>query len=131
VVLGVAAGLTIGFALSAVVAYAQGSHHLEIILPGMLVGALAGFVTQWYPPAGEAARPPRGLVGLFLAGALAPWGGTASARSQAPPYPLAMVASLDGRWSGPSGGFRAGCGFATKGLRSTSGTSMPHPTSMS
>src|SRR5688500_10716361 len=47
--LGVMAGLAIGFALSTGVAMAQGDHYLEIVLPGMLVGGLAGFVTQRYP----------------------------------------------------------------------------------
>ena len=43
-----ACGLGLGFALAALVAVLQGSHYLEIILPGTLVGAIVGFTTQKY-----------------------------------------------------------------------------------
>jgi len=46
--IGIACGLTLGFALALVVAVLQGSHYLEIILPGSLVGIIVGFVTQKY-----------------------------------------------------------------------------------
>lgn len=45
---GIGCGLILGFALAAVVAVMQGSHYLEIILPGSLVGVIVGFVTQKY-----------------------------------------------------------------------------------
>ena len=41
-------GLGMGFALALLVAILQGSHYLEIILPGSLVGVIVGFVTQKY-----------------------------------------------------------------------------------
>ena len=47
--LGIGAGLVAGFVLSSVAAIGQNGHYLEIVLPGMLVGALTGFVTQRYP----------------------------------------------------------------------------------
>ncbi len=47
--LGIGAGLVAGFVLSSLAAIGQNGHYLEIVLPGMLVGALTGFVTQRYP----------------------------------------------------------------------------------
>ena len=41
--LGVAAGLVIGFVLSSLAALGQPDHYLEIVLPGMIVGALVVF----------------------------------------------------------------------------------------
>jgi hypothetical protein len=46
--IGIGCGLASGFALALVVALLQGSHYLEIILPGSLVGVIVGFVTQKY-----------------------------------------------------------------------------------
>lgn len=45
---GIVCGLLMGFALALIVAILQGSHYLEIILPGTLVGVIVGFVTQKY-----------------------------------------------------------------------------------
>ena len=54
---GVLAGLVIGGVLSALAALGQSGHYLEIVLPGMLLGAIVGFVTQRYPAsAGMRAR---------------------------------------------------------------------------
>jgi hypothetical protein len=49
--IGVAAGLLVGLVLSIIIAASSttpdGSHHyFEIVLPGMLLGAIVGFVTQ-------------------------------------------------------------------------------------
>ncbi len=49
--LGVTAGLLIGFVLSSLAAIGQTDHYVQIVLPGMLVGAIVGFVTQRYPEA--------------------------------------------------------------------------------
>ena len=46
--IGIACGLALGFLLASLVAVMQGSHYLEIILPGSLVGVIVGFVTQKY-----------------------------------------------------------------------------------
>ncbi len=51
---GIACGLTLGFALALFVAVMNGSHYLEIILPGTLVGVIVGFVTQKYGAAPRA-----------------------------------------------------------------------------
>jgi hypothetical protein len=56
VTVGVLAGLLAGFVLSSLAALGQGDHYLEIVLPGMLVGALVGFVTQRYPQRGPGPR---------------------------------------------------------------------------
>ena len=44
----VVTGLVIGLVLSSLSARGQPSHYWEIVLPGMLVGAFTGFVTQRY-----------------------------------------------------------------------------------
>src|SRR5687768_982384 len=62
--LGVVAGLVIGFVLSHVAAMGQPGHYAEIVLPGMLLGAIVGFVTQRYP------RTPISTGALVLAMAL-------------------------------------------------------------
>src|SRR5262245_30449262 len=49
IALGLAAGLLIGFVLSAIAAMSQPGHFFEIVLPGMLLGAIVGFATQIYP----------------------------------------------------------------------------------
>ena len=49
VALGMVFGLGVGALLAFGVALAQGSHYLEIILPGSLVGLIVGFATQKYP----------------------------------------------------------------------------------
>lgn len=46
--LAIASGLTLGFFFAAMIAVMQGSHYLEIILPGSLVGVIVGFVSQKY-----------------------------------------------------------------------------------
>ena len=53
----VAFGSCVGALLALVIALLQGSHYLEIILPGTLVGLLTGFATIRYgrPPTSAAA----------------------------------------------------------------------------
>jgi len=46
--LGMAFGLILGAALALIVAIMQGSHYLEIILPGAIAGLIVGFATQKY-----------------------------------------------------------------------------------
>ena len=92
--LGVVAGLAIGFALSHLAAIGQPGHYAEIVLPGMLLGAIVGFVTQRHP---RASIPVGALV---LALAL-----PASLLAQQPAADnLAPLAPLIGRWTGPSEG---------------------------
>ena len=102
--LGIVAGLLIGFALSSVVALSQPGHYMEIVLPGMLVGALVGFVTQRYPTV-QGRREPGAAVGLLaIAWVLIPSHLPASAQQPQPADPLKSVAWLIGEWSGTSEG---------------------------
>jgi hypothetical protein len=92
--LGVVAGLVIGFALSHVAAMGQPGHYAEIVLPGMLLGAIVGFVTQRYPRGAVAA----GALALAIAI-------SAPVLAQQPPADtLAPVAPFIGRWTGTSEG---------------------------
>jgi hypothetical protein len=93
--LGVIAGLLIGLVLSAVAAIGQGDHYFEIILPGMLVGAITGFVTQRYSPAG--ARAATAVVLVAIAS-------VAAGAQQPPADNLAAIATLVGKWTGTSDG---------------------------
>jgi hypothetical protein len=102
--LGVLAGLLIGLVLSSLAALGQPGHYLEIVLPGMLVGGLVGFVTQRYPQSGAGARGAAATV-IVLATALCPV--LASAASQSAPSqddPLSPIAALVGRWVGTTEG---------------------------
>jgi hypothetical protein len=44
-------GLVVGLLLAYGVAAMQHAHYIEIMLPGSLVGAIAGYGTQKYQPA--------------------------------------------------------------------------------
>jgi hypothetical protein len=102
--LGIGAGLVAGFVLSSLAAIGQNGHYLEIVLPGMLVGALTGFVTQRYPqfPTPNRAAP----VWLFVlvAATLSNTVVRTHAQSPTPVDTLAPVARLVGRWTGTSEG---------------------------
>lgn len=92
---GVGAGLMIGLVLSTLAAIGQGDHYLEIIVPGMLVGAITGFVTQRYSAAGARVV---GVLALI-------WMSGAAALAQQPPQDnLAPIAPLLGKWAGTSEG---------------------------
>lgn len=93
---GVATGVLVGFVLSGLAAIGQGDHYLEIILPGMLLGAIVGFVTIRYPQRTGTA----GSIALALA--LLP--AIATAQQAAPPATLGPIAVLVGKWSGTSEG---------------------------
>jgi hypothetical protein len=105
VTLGVLAGLALGFGGSSLAAWGQPDHYFEIVLPGMLVGAIVGFVTQRYPIALGSGVSPRSLVLIILM-----VGSTlvASGIQNNAPAPaldrLAPVATLLGRWVGTTEG---------------------------
>ena len=99
--LGVGAGLLIGLLLSAVAAMLQGDHYVEIVLPGMLVGAIAGFITQRYPERGRSTVGTGAVVMMVGIGAMAANGALAA---QSDPDPLAIISPLVGRWKGTSEG---------------------------
>jgi hypothetical protein len=92
------------FVLSSLAAIGQHGHYLEIVLPGMLVGALTGFVTQRYPqfPSPNRAAP----VWLFalVAASLSSTVVRTNAQSTAPVDTLEPVARLIGTWTGTSEG---------------------------
>ena len=93
--LGIGAGIGIGFVLSHLAAMGQPDHYLEIVLPGMLVGAIVGFVTQRYPKGTIAA----GAVFVAMLRLSFP------ALAQPPATDnLAPVAGFIGRWAGTSEG---------------------------
>jgi small basic protein len=81
--LGVVAGLLIGLALSSLAALGQPGHYLEIVLPGMVVGALVGFVTQRYPSDSGVRSSRTRIGGLALTAMLLP--AHAPALPQQPP----------------------------------------------
>ncbi len=101
--LGVLAGLFIGLVLSSLAALGQTGHYLEIVLPGMLVGGLVGFVTQRYPQSGAEARS-AGAAVVVLATALCPALLSAAWQSNTSQDALAPVAALVGRWVGTTEG---------------------------
>jgi len=92
--LGVAAGLVIGFALSHVAAMGQPGHYAEIVLPGMLLGTIVGFVTQRYPRAAVATGA--WLLAIAISGPVL--------AQQTPADNLAPIAPFIGRWVGTSEG---------------------------
>jgi hypothetical protein len=105
VTLGVLAGLALGFAGSSLAAWGQPDHYFEIVLPGMLVGAIVGFVTQRYPIAvgSSVSRRSVVLIAFLMVGSTL----LASAiQNDAPAAPdrLAPVAPLLGRWIGTTEG---------------------------
>jgi hypothetical protein len=100
---GVLSGLMIGFVLSSLAAVGQAGHYLEVVLPGMLVGSVVGFVTQKYPQAVVGTRT-RGIAALVLVLALAPALAIGSRQSTMGQDHLAPIAVLDGRWSGTTEG---------------------------
>ena len=101
VALGVTAGLLIGLVLSSIAAIGQGDHYVEIVLPGMLVGAIAGFITQRYPERGGTtigAAVAAVMVGLGAISAVA------APAAQSDPDSLRLVSPILGRWKGTSEG---------------------------
>jgi hypothetical protein len=70
--LGVVGGLAIGFLLSSLAALGQPDHYVEIVLPGMIVGGLVGFVTQWYPQPAQSSRMLRAVIVASGLASLAP-----------------------------------------------------------
>jgi hypothetical protein len=106
VALGVLAGLALGFAGSSLAAWGQPNHYFEIVLPGMLVGAIVGFVTQRYPIALGSGVSQRSLVlitFLMIGSTLLASGLQNNAPAPAPDR-LAPVATLLGRWVGTTEG---------------------------
>jgi hypothetical protein len=106
VALGVLSGLAPGLAGSSLAALGQPDHYLEIVLPGMLVGAIVGFVTQRYPVPGRPASAPRSLALLAVTMASSTVLASAIQSNALAPATdrLAAVAPLLGRWAGTTEG---------------------------
>lgn len=102
--LGIGVGVAVGFVLSSLAAIGQRAHYLEIVLPGMLVGALTGYVTQRYPQLPLPTRAAKVWLFALLAVTLSGIGARTYAQSAAPADTLAPVARLVGRWTGTSEG---------------------------
>jgi hypothetical protein len=100
ILLGVIAGLAAGFALSALAAFGQPDHFWAIVLPGMLLGAFVGFVTQRF---GMQVQTRRSMSALAVAIAVVACAAVIAAQAP-PPDPLAKVSGLVGRWTGTSEG---------------------------
>jgi hypothetical protein len=103
-VLGIAVGLVVGFVLSWLAAIGQTGHYIQIVLPGMLVGALTGFVTQRYPQFPSPNRAALLWLFVLVAAGLSSTVVRTNAQSPAPVDTLAPVARLVGRWTGTSEG---------------------------
>jgi hypothetical protein len=101
--LGVSLGVLFGWLLSTVAAAGQGEHYWPIVLPGMLVGAVVGFVTQRYPREDRMAATGQNRSVLLLALALAVGAGTALAQDSEQ-NSLASLEFLVGEWEGTSEG---------------------------
>jgi hypothetical protein len=106
VTLGVLSGLALGFAGSSLAARGQPDHYFEIVLPGMLVGAIVGFVTQRYPVAVGSGVSQRSLVlvAFMMVGSTLLASGVQSKAPAAASDRLAPVAVLLGRWVGTTEG---------------------------
>lgn len=102
--LGIGTGLVVGFVLSSLAAIGQAGHYFEIVLPGMLVGAITGFVTQRYPQFPTANRAAPVWLFVLLAATLLNTVAHTQAQSAALTEPLEPVARLVGRWTGTSDG---------------------------
>ena len=89
-------GVIVGFVLSSLAAFGQGDHYFEIVMPGMVLGALVGFVTQRYPHGSVTVRT--------LAAALALACAAPALAQPVTPEPFAPIASLVGKWTGTTEG---------------------------
>jgi nitrobindin-like protein len=93
--LGIAVGVAVGFVLSTLAAAGQPDHYWAIVLPGMLVGAVAGIAVHRMRPAALVA-----LALCLLPGVLSAAGQQQSGGAQA----LAALEPLIGQWRGTSEG---------------------------
>lgn len=101
--LGVLTGAVVGFVLSSLAAMGQPDQYWTIVLPGMLVGVIAGVVCQ------RDARIAAAACLLLLAPVVAD-------ANQAPASPLSPVHALIGKWQGTSDG-QPGSGIVTREYR--------------
>ncbi len=99
-VLGIATGAVLGTALSHLAAMGQPDHYWAIVLPGMLLGVIAGYATQRYgSPGATQIKSPLVAVALAVMTSQA-----MSAQAPAPPAGLDALKFFAGRWEGTSEG---------------------------
>lgn len=102
--LGLASGLIVGWGLSTLAALGQPEHYWQIVLPGMLVGALVGFVTQRYPRASASGARSHMPALIFMAALAGTISVLAQSQPSVPTNPLSPLDVLIGRWEGTSEG---------------------------
>ena len=98
--LAIATGLGVGFVLSTLAAQGQPGHYWEIVLPGMLVGLLTGFITQRYPRETPTGRRSGVSATIILTAVMAFPVLSASTQTTTPADPLSSLEPLIGRWEG-------------------------------
>ena len=102
--LGILVGALVGFVLSSLAAMGQPAQYWEIVLPGMLVGVIAGIICQRWRVAAVALCCLLGASGL------------AGASQASPASRLSAVQPLIGKWQGTSEG-QPGTGAVTREYR--------------
>jgi hypothetical protein len=111
-VLGVAIGVVLGTVLSHLAAIGQPDQYWAIVVPGMLLGVIAGYGTQRYgsPGPGPAQKLPVFALAFVL---LASGAGPAAQTPAAAPTDLSALTFFLGRWEGTADG-QPGKGTATR-----------------
>lgn len=104
IMLGVVVGLVCGLVLSSLAALGQSAHYFEIVLPGMVLGAIVGFVTQRYPREPASSHISRSVGAIVLAASLIPAGALGQNRAMLSVDPLAALAFSIGSWEGSTEG---------------------------
>lgn len=107
---GVVAGVIVGAALSAIAAAGQPNQYWAIVLPGMLVGAITGYVTQRF------GRSTADGTSVVLALLLTVAGSVGFAQAEEPAADLSPLKFFIGRWHGTSEG-QPGKGTAEREYR--------------
>lgn len=102
--LGLTVGVVVGMILSSLAATVQPDHYWAIVLPGMLVGALAGYLTQRYESTGAVTL----ACVLLIAG-----GPNVAAHAPAAANGLAPLEYFLGQWEGTAEG-QPGKGTVTR-----------------
>jgi hypothetical protein len=101
--LGIGVGTVVGAAFSTLAAAGQPGHYWAIVLPGMLLGAVTGYVTQRYGSSGPGSTGKSRAVPLALMLLMA----ASQAGAGQPSAPLKNLSSLEfflGRWEGTAEG---------------------------
>jgi hypothetical protein len=104
VLLGVTTGLVVGAVLSTGAAVGQPDHYWAIVLPGMLLGAIVGYVTPRYGSGKESvlsSNVPVLMLALVLMSAA---GHGVAAQTLVPSADLTVLEFFLGRWSGTAEG---------------------------